>query len=94
MSESSVFPDLFHAFQVFTESGFECVGDQLGVGAVFKVVSAVQEPDRDSVALRVREDVLDGLAVFFGQLSGSEILEGQIKRGGEKGGRFGTRIGN
>ena len=97
MPESSVFPDLFHSFQVFTESGFEAVSDQLGVGAVFPVVSAVQEPERDSVALRVREDVLDGLTVFFGELSCSEILDGNIEIGGdlEKNGmEIAERLGN
>jgi len=81
MSESSVFPDLFHSFQVFTESGFEPVGDQLGIGSVLPVVSYVKEPEGDSVSVRVRKDILDCLAVFFGQLAGSEILDGGIRGG-------------
>jgi hypothetical protein len=87
MSEPPVFPDLFHSFEVLTESGFESVGDQLGVGSVLPVVSSVQEPKRDSVPLGVRQDVLDGLAVLFGQLSSSEDITKELGNGKrEKGG--------
>ena len=44
MSETSVTSDLFHSFQILSESGIEGVRDQLSVVAVSDVSLSVQEP--------------------------------------------------
>ena len=73
VSESSVGSGLFHSLEILSKLGVQIVGYQLRVTAVLEVVSPVQEPEGDAVALRVRDDVLDGLAVLFGQLTSPAI---------------------
>ena len=71
VSEASVGSALFESFQVLSQFGLQVVGHQLGVGAVLEVVSSVQKPQWDAVTLRIGDDVLNCLAVFFSQLPGS-----------------------
>jgi hypothetical protein len=44
MSETSVTSDLFHSFQVLSESGVQSIGDQLGPVTVSDISLSVQEP--------------------------------------------------
>ena len=73
MSKSSIGSSFFHSLEVLSKLGVQIVGYQLRVSAVLEVVSSVKEPEGDAVALGVGDDVLDGLAVLFGQLTGSNI---------------------
>ena len=49
MTEASMVSDLFHALQIFSESGIDHVGVELRVGSVFNAPLSVQEPFWNSV---------------------------------------------
>ena len=49
MTEASMVSDLFHALQIFSESGIDHVGVNLGPGAIFDAPLSVQEPLWNSV---------------------------------------------
>jgi hypothetical protein len=49
MTETSVLAGLLHALKIFSESGVNHVGNELGVGTVLKASLSVEEPLRDTV---------------------------------------------
>ena len=49
VTETSVLAGLLHALKIFSETGVNHVGNQLGVGAVLKASLSVEEPLGDAV---------------------------------------------
>ena len=49
VTETSVVANLLHALQIFSESGIDHVGVELGVGSVLNAPLSVQEPFWNSV---------------------------------------------
>ena len=71
VAETSVFADLFHALQVFSESGVDHVGDQLAPGAISDASLSVQEPLRNAVLNWLGKDVTNSVHFVFSKLASS-----------------------
>ena len=49
VTETSVLAGLLHSLKIFTETGVDHVGNELGVGAVLEASLSVEEPLGDAV---------------------------------------------
>ena len=65
VSKTSMTPDLFHPFHVFSHLSVIVVADHLQSSSILEISLSVQEPSRHSIAKRVLNDVLKGLALFL-----------------------------
>ena len=72
MSNTFVASDFIKSFNIFSELGFEDVGCNLEVLALFVIFLSVQEPSWDTVSFRVGNNVSNTVTLGFSQLTGSE----------------------
>ena len=73
MPQSFMTPDFFHSFEVLSHFGVVVIADELESVAIFEVPLSVQKPLGDPVAQRVGHYVLQSLALFLAELSGSDV---------------------
>ena len=73
MTETSMVADFLHTLKIFTESGVDHVGVDLGPGAVLDASLSVQEPLGDTVIGGLGEDVADLVDLLFGEVAGTSV---------------------
>ena len=74
VTQTSVFANLLHALQVFSETSVNHVGDQLGPSAILDAPLPVEEPLRNVVLIRLGKNVTKSVHFFFREFSGSAAL--------------------
>jgi len=73
MTETSVLLTSTHSFEIFTELSIKCVRDQLRVLSITGVALSVQEPFWDVVINGISQDIINGLNLFFCQLTSALV---------------------
>ena len=73
MSKSFMTFDFLHSFEIFSHFGIHSIGTQLSSISVLEISLSVQKPHWNSTSNWVIHNVLNNLALFFIQLSGSQI---------------------
>ena len=73
VTETSMFADLLHALEIFSESSINNVRVNLAVGSVLNAPLSVQEPLGDSVLGGLGEDVSDLVDLLLGEVAGSAV---------------------
>lgn len=71
--DTAVRSDLEESLNVLPQFGLQHVGCHLQVLAFSVVALPVEEPSRDSVSLGFVDEFSDGIALSFGEFSGSEL---------------------
>ena len=74
VTETSVLAGLLHALKIFSESGINHVGDQLGVGTVLDASLSVEEPLGHAVLDGLGHNVRNLINICLGELA-SALLE-------------------
>jgi len=62
-----------HSFEIFTELSIKCVRNQLRVLSTTGVTLPVQEPFWDVVINGISQDIINGLYLFFCQLTSALV---------------------
>ena len=73
VTETSVLAGLLHSLKIFTETGVNHVGNELGVGAVLKASLSVEEPLGDTVLDGSHHDVGNLFNICFPELTGALV---------------------
>lgn len=62
-----------HSFEIFTELSIKCVRNQLRVLSTTGVALSIQEPFWDVVINGISQDIINGLYLFFCQLTSALV---------------------
>lgn len=73
VSNTPVGSDLEQSLDILSELGFEHVRSHLEVLAFLVVTLSVEEPSGDTVSFRLVDEFSDGVALGFGEFSGSKL---------------------
>ena len=73
VTETSVLTGLLHTLKIFSKSGIDHVGDELGVGTVLKAPLSVEEPHGDTVLLWLGDNIGNLFNISLSELTGALV---------------------